>query len=133
MLGALTPLVARGLLSETGRLTDADARRAKELINQSFITSSPEQVKQALSEIRGLFSDAKDRMKSPFGVIGEQEVLKIDTRQQQSGGQPQTQVQATDVFSAMKQPPIFNSVEEAEKAVPSGTAYKVGNKFYRKQ
>jgi len=77
-LGALTPLVARGLLSETGRLTDADARRAKELINQSFLTSSPDQVKQALSEIRSLFLDAKDRMKSPLGIIGEQEVLKIE-------------------------------------------------------
>jgi len=82
-LGALTPLVARGLLSETGRLTDADARRAKELINQSFLTSSPDQVKQALSEIRSLFLDAKDRMKSPLGIIGEQEVLKIE-------GQPKT-------------------------------------------
>jgi hypothetical protein len=72
-------------------------------------------------------------MKSPFGIIGEQEVLKIDTRQQEPGGQTQSQVQATDVFSAMKQPPVFNSVEEAERAVPSGTKYKIGNKFYRKQ
>ena len=82
-IGALTPLVARGLLSETGRLTDADARRAKELIDQSFLKSSPAQVKQALSEIRTLFLDAKDRMKSPFGMIGEMDVQKID-------GQPRT-------------------------------------------
>lgn len=82
-IGALTPLVARGLLSETGRLTDADARRAKELIDQSFLKSSPAQVKQALSEIRTLFLDAKDRMKSPFGIIGEMDVQKID-------GQPRT-------------------------------------------
>ena len=77
-IGALTPLVARGLLSETGRLTDADARRAKELIDQSFLKSSPAQVKQALSEIRTLFLDAKDRMKSPFGMIGEMDVQKIE-------------------------------------------------------
>lgn len=86
-LGALTPLVARGLLSETGRLTDADARRAKELINQSFLTSSPDQVKQALSEIRSLFLDAKDRMKSPLGIIGEQEVLKIEGQPKPSAPQ----------------------------------------------
>jgi hypothetical protein len=132
-LGSLTPLVARGLLSEQGRLTDADARRAEELIKTSYLTSSPEQVKQSLGELKSLFQNAKDRMKSPLGIIGEQEVLKIDTKQQEPGGQPQSQVQVTDVFSAMKQPPIFNSVEEAERAVPSGTKYKVGNKFYRKQ
>ena len=132
-LGSLTPLVARGLLSEQGRLTDADARRAEELIKTSYLTSSPEQVKQSLGELKSLFQNAKDRMKSPFGIIGEQEVLKIDTRQQEPGGQAQSQVQVTDVFSAMKQPPVFNSVEEAERTVPSGTKYKVGNKFYRKQ
>jgi hypothetical protein len=132
-LGSLTPLVARGLLSEQGRLTDADARRAEELIKTSYLTSSPEQVKQSLGELKSLFQNAKDRMKSPLGIIGEQEVLKIDTKQQEPGGQPQSQVQVTDVFSAMKQPPVFNSVEEAERAVPSGTKYKVGNKFYRKQ
>jgi hypothetical protein len=82
-IGALTPLVARGLLSETGRLTDADARRAKDLIDQSFLKSSPAQVKQALSEIRTLFLDAKDRMKSPFGIIGEMDIQKIE-------GQPRT-------------------------------------------
>jgi hypothetical protein len=132
-LGSLTPLVARGLLSEQGRLTDADARRAEELIKTSYLTSSPEQVKQSLGDLKSLFQNAKDRMKSPFGIIGEQEVLKVDTRQQEPGGQTQPQVQVTDVFSAMKQPPVFNSVEEAEITVPSGTKYKVGNKFYRKQ
>ena len=70
-LGSLTPLVARGLLSEQGRLTDADARRAEELIKTSYITSSPDQVKQSLSELKGLFQNAKDRMKSPLGMIGE--------------------------------------------------------------
>ena len=90
-LGALTPLVARGLLSETGRLTDADARRAKELINQSFLTSSPEQVKQALSEIRTLFADAKDRMKSPFGIVGESEIQNIEVQPKTSSTVQPTQ------------------------------------------
>jgi hypothetical protein len=82
-LGSLTPLVARGLLSEQGRLTDADARRAEELIKTSYLTSSPDQVKQSLRELKGLFQSAKDRMKSPFGMIGEMEVQKIE-------GQPRT-------------------------------------------
>jgi hypothetical protein len=132
--GMLTGLSARGLLSETGRLTEGDAKRAERLLSYGFATSSPEQVRQSLNGLKSLFQEAKDRMKSPFeGIIGSQEVLKIDTKQQDSGGQPQTQVQATDVFSAMKQPPLFNSVEEAERKVPSGTKYKVGNKFYLKQ
>lgn len=79
-LGSLTPLVARGLLSEQGRLTDADARRAEDLIKTSYLTSSPDQVKQSLRELKGLFENAKDRMKSPFGIIGEAEVQKVDTR-----------------------------------------------------
>lgn len=91
ILGALTPLVARGLLSETGRLTDADARRAKELINQSFLTSSPEQVKQALSEIKTLFADAKDRMKSPFGIVGESEIQNIEVQPKTSSTVQPTQ------------------------------------------
>jgi len=74
--GSLTPLVARGLLSEQGRLTDADARRADELIKTSYLTSSPDQVKQSLRELKGLFQKAKDRMKSPFGIIGEMELKK---------------------------------------------------------
>jgi hypothetical protein len=132
--GILTGLSARGLLSETGRLTEGDAKRAERLLSYGFATSSPEQVRQSLNGLKSLFQEAKDRMKSPFeGIIGEQEVLKIDTRQQEPGGQAQSQVQVTDVFSAMKQPPVFNSVEEAERTVPSGTKYKVGNKFYRKQ
>jgi len=130
-IGALTPLVARGLLSETGRLTDADARRAKELIDQSFLKSSPAQVKQALSEIRTLFLDAKDRMKSPFGMIGEMEVQNIDG-QPRAESKPQ-QISAQNVFSEFKKEPVFVSIEEAEKSVPSGTKYKVGTKFYRKQ
>jgi hypothetical protein len=132
--GILTGLSARGLLSETGRLTEGDAKRAERLLSYGFATSSPEQVRQSLNGLKSLFQEAKDRMKSPFeGIIGSQEVLKIDTKQQEPGGQAQSQVQVTDVFSAMKQPPVFNSVEEAERTVPSGTKYKVGNKFYRKQ
>jgi len=73
-LGSLTPLVSRGLLSEQGRLTDADARRAEELIKTSYVTSSPDQVKQSLRELKGLFQNAKDRMKSPLGMIGEMNV-----------------------------------------------------------
>jgi hypothetical protein len=129
-LRSLTPLVARGILSETGRLTDADAKRADELIAQSFVTSSPSQVKQAVSELKEKFQSAKDRMKSPFGIIGEMEVEKID-------GQPRAetlqQPSAQNVFSEFKKEPVFVSIEEAEKSVPSGTKYKVGTKFYRKQ
>jgi hypothetical protein len=77
-LGSLTPLVARGLLSEQGRLTDADARRAEELIKTSYVTSSPDQVKQSLRELKGLFQNAKDRMKSPLGMIGEMNVQDTD-------------------------------------------------------
>ena len=78
--GSLTPLVARGLLSEQGRLTDADARRADELIKTSYLTSSPDQVKQSLRELKGLFQNAKDRMKSPFGIIGEMELQNINRK-----------------------------------------------------
>jgi len=130
-LGSLTPLVARGLLSEQGRLTDADARRAEELIKTSYLTSSPDQVKQSLRELKGLFQSAKDRMKSPFGMIGEMEVQNIDgqTRAESKPQQPSAQ----NVFSEFKKEPVFVSIEEAEKSVPSGTKYKVGTKFYRKQ
>ena len=53
-------------------------------------------------------------------------------------GQPRTEAKpqqplGNDVFSALKQDPIFPSIEVAEKSVPIGTKYKVGNKFYRKQ
>jgi len=130
-LRSLTPLVARGILSETGRLTDADAKRADELIAQSFVTSSPSQVKQAVSELKEKFQSAKDRMKSPFGIIGEMEVEKIDG-QPRAESKPQ-QISAQNVFSEFKKEPVFVSIEEAEKSVPSGTKYKVGTKFYRKQ
>jgi hypothetical protein len=130
-LGSLTPLVARGLLSEQGRLTDADARRAEELIKTSYLTSSPDQVKQSLRELKGLFQSAKDRMKSPFGMIGEMEVQNIDG-QPRAESKPQ-QISAQNVFSEFKKEPVFVSIEEAEKSVPSGTKYKVGTKFYRKQ
>ena len=130
-LGSLTPLVARGLLSEQGRLTDADARRAEELIKTSYLTSSPDQVKQSLRELKGLFQSAKDRMKSPFGMIGEMEVQNIDG-QPRAESKPQ-QPSAQNVFSEFKKEPVFVSIEEAEKSVPSGTKYKVGTKFYRKQ
>ena len=129
-LGSLTPLVARGLLSEQGRLTDADARRAEELIKTSYLTSSPDQVKQSLQELKSLFQNAKDRMKSPLGIIGEIEVQKIDTRPSTETKSQQASVQ--DVFSTLKKEPVFLSVEEAEKSVPSGTKYRVGNKFYIK-
>lgn len=86
-LGSLTPLVARGLLSEQGRLTDADARRAEELIKTSYLTSSPDQVKQSLRELKGLFQNAKDRMKSPFGIIGEMELQNIDQKTPPASGQ----------------------------------------------
>jgi hypothetical protein len=79
-LGSLTPLVARSLLSEQGRLTDADARRAEDLIKTKFTSDSPEQVKQSLRELRGLFENAKERMKSPFGIVGQQEVMKVDVQ-----------------------------------------------------
>jgi hypothetical protein len=130
-LRSLTPLVARGILSETGRLTEGDAKRADELIAQSFVKSSPSQVKQAISELKEKFQSAKDRMKSPFGIIGEMDIQKIE-------GQPRTEAKpqqplSNDVFSALKQDPIFPSIEVAEKSVPIGTKYKVGNKFYRKQ
>ena len=130
-LGSLTPLVARGLLSEQGRLTDADARRAEDLIKTSYLTSSPDQVKQSLRELKGLFQNAKDRMKSPFGMIGEMDFQNIEgqTRTEAKSQQPL----GNDVFSALKQDPIFPSIEVAEKSVPIGTKYKVGNKFYRKQ
>jgi hypothetical protein len=82
-LRSLTPLVARGILSETGRLTEGDAKRADELIAQSFVKSSPSQVKQAISELKEKFQSAKDRMKSPFGIIGEMDIQKIE-------GQPRT-------------------------------------------
>ena len=130
-LGSLTPLVARGLLSEQGRLTDADARRAEELIKTSYLTSSPDQVKQSLRELKGLFENAKDRMKSPFGIVGELEVQKIEGNPKSAPEPQQTSTQ--DVFSALKREPVFVSIEEAEKSVPSGTKYKVGNKFYRKK
>jgi hypothetical protein len=130
-LRSLTPLVARGILSETGRLTDEDAKRADELIAQSFVTSSPYQVKQAVSELKEKFQSAKDRMKSPFGIIGEMEVEKIDG-QPRAESKPQ-QPSAQNVFSEFKKEPVFVSIEEAEKSVPSGTKYKVGTKFYRKQ
>ena len=129
-LGSLTPLVARGLLSEQGRLTDADARRAEELIKTSYLTSSPDQVKQSLRELKGLFENAKDRMKSPFGIVGELEVQKIEGNPKSAPEPQQTSTQ--DVFSALKREPVFVSIEEAEKSVPSGTKYRVGNKFYIK-
>jgi hypothetical protein len=129
-LGSLTPLVARGLLSEQGRLTDADARRAEELIKTSYLTSSPDQVKQSLRELKGLFENAKDRMKSPFGIVGELEVQKIEGNPKSASEPQQTSTQ--DVFSALKREPVFVSIEEAEKSVPSGTKYRVGNKFYIK-
>jgi hypothetical protein len=130
-LRSLTPLVARGILSETGRLTEGDAKRADELIAQSFVKSSPSQVKQAISELKEKFQSAKDRMKSPFGIIGEMEVEKIDG-QPRAESKPQ-QPSAQNVFSEFKKEPVFVSIEEAEKSVPSGTKYKVGTKFYRKQ
>jgi len=129
-LGSLTPLVARGLLSEQGRLTDADARRAEELIRQSYLTSSTDQVKQSLRELKGLFENAKDRMKSQFGMIGESEIQKIERNTNSAPEQPQPSTQ--DVFSALKREPVFVSIEEAERSVPSGTKYRVGNKFYIK-
>lgn len=129
-LGSLTPLVARGLLSEQGRLTDADARRAEELIKTSYLTSSPDQVKQSLQELKSLFQNAKDRMKSPFGIVGELEVQKIEGNPKSASEPQQTSTQ--DVFSALKREPVFVSIEEAEKSVPSGTKYRVGNKFYIK-
>ncbi len=79
-LGTLTPLVARGLLSETGRLSNDDAKRAADLIAQSFATSSPDQVKQNILELKEKFLAAKDRMKSPFGIIGEMELQNIDRK-----------------------------------------------------
>lgn len=130
-LRSLEPLVAKGLLSETGRLTDQDAVRARQLIAEGFATSSSDQVKQAISELKGLFQNAKNRMKSPFeGVIGEAEVQKVDTRPPAEMKSQQTSAQ--DVFSSLKKEPVFQSVEEAEKSVPSGTKYRVGNKFYIK-
>jgi hypothetical protein len=77
--GILTGLSARGLLSETGRLTEGDAKRAERLLSYGFATSSPEQVRKSLNGLKSLFQEAKDRMKSPFeGIIGEQEILKIE-------------------------------------------------------
>ena len=89
-LRSLTPLVARGILSETGRLTEGDAKRADELIAQSFVKSSPSQVKQAISELKEKFQSAKDRMKSPFGMIGEMEIQKIEGGQQSAPSAPVT-------------------------------------------
>ena len=129
-LRSLTPLVARGILSETGRLTEGDAKRADELIAQSFVKSSPSQVKQAISELKEKFQSAKDRMKSPFGIIGEMEIQKIEGNPKSAPEPQQTSTQ--DVFSALKREPVFVSIEEAEKSVPSGTKYRVGNKFYIK-
>ena len=86
-LGTLTPMVARGLLSENGRLTNDDARRAAELIAQSFATSSPDQVKQNILELKEKFQKAKDRMKSPFGIIGEMELQNIDRKTPPASGQ----------------------------------------------
>jgi len=105
-LGSLTPLVARGLLSEQGRLTDADARRAEELIKTSYVTSSPDQVKQSLRELKGLFQNAKDRMKSPLGMIGEMNVQDTDggvaTPATLSVGQPAGGIDMSAVEAEMK-------------------------------
>jgi hypothetical protein len=86
--GILTGLSARGLLSETGRLTEGDAKRAERLLSYGFATSSPEQVRQSLNGLKSLFQEAKDRMKSPFeGIIGSQEVLKIEGQPKPSAPQ----------------------------------------------
>lgn len=113
-LGSLTPLVARGLLSEQGRLTDADARRAEELIKTSYLTSSPDQVKQSLQELKSLFQNAKDRMKSPLGIIGEAEVQKIDTRP--SAEEKPQEISAQDVFRNIRQTPKQNVVTQPTSA-----------------
>ena len=86
--GILTGLSARGLLSETGRLTEGDAKRAERLLSYGFATSSPEQVRKSLNGLKSLFQEAKDRMKSPFeGIIGSQEVLKIEGQPKPSAPQ----------------------------------------------
>ena len=100
------------------------------MIKTSYLTSSPDQVKQSLRELKGLFENAKDRMKSPFGIVGELEVQKIEGNPKSAPEPQQTSTQ--DVFSALKREPVFVSIEEAEKSVPSGTKYRVGNKFYIK-
>ena len=73
---------------------------------------------------------------TPVFVDIEENFWQMDI--QKIEGQPRTEAKpqqplGNDVFSALKQDPIFPSIEVAEKSVPIGTKYNVGNKFYRKQ